>query len=254
MLRIACAAVISAITVNAFAQTPFELANQWYAKRAENAQGLIAAAGPVDKAIADYRAALSGANGLEATIGLLKSLYFKGTFTSLDKKTKQAIFEEAKEIGEQAVSKYPGNPGLRYWLAVEWGRWGEVYGILNAAREGAAGKMREHLESSIAANPRYDDGLAYAVLGRLHHQAPNIPLILGWPSKKESEKFLRKSLEMSPTSTLRNYYLGHLLYDLGRKDEARQVLQKGIQLIPRADNIIEDGTDLQKMKDLLAKL
>src|SRR5512143_4234233 len=77
-----------------------------YARRAEGARGPVADPAGVDVAIAAYRRALVLEPALlEARVGLLRALYFRGGFCDTPPAQQVRIFEEAKRLAEETVAR-----------------------------------------------------------------------------------------------------------------------------------------------------
>jgi tetratricopeptide (TPR) repeat protein len=229
-----------------FSQTELEQGKTWYAKRTNH--------GAIDSAIFYLDKALKDTElEKEAALTLMKCYYFKGTFSGLTKDQKKKIFNKGKVLGEKMHKKYPKSAPVTYWLAVQWGRWAEVYGKLAAARQGVADKLKVLSEEVIRLDPKYDDGAGYRLLGRIHHQSPRIPFILSWPSNQEAIKNLRKARDISPDNVTTNLFLAEVLLDEDHKEEAIKILEALVRTKARAGNRKEDNSDLRKARKLLKK-
>jgi tetratricopeptide (TPR) repeat protein len=247
--------VLSICAAESWASPLLDKGIEWYDRRGEGASGLVAAPGPIDSAITAFSAASAHAEDeKDAAVWLLKSYYYKGTFVYTKVDDQKAVFEKAQKIAAQALKKFPADASVNYWSAVVWGRFGEVYGILRAAREGVADRIKQYLEQALRTDDHYDDGAAYALLGRVHFKAPKIPLILTWPSKELAERNIRTSLEMAPGVPARRLFLAELLIERKRLDEARKELAVLTNLAPRPAALIEDRNDIDKGRRHLAEI
>jgi hypothetical protein len=60
-----------------------------------------------------------------------------------------------------------------------WGEWALSTGKFEAARTGAAEKIRDYALTVIGVDPEFEEGGGYRIVGRLNDQAPWIPFITG---------------------------------------------------------------------------
>ncbi len=211
----------------------------------------------LDRAMAAFRQAMESPE-LEERAGaaLLESSYFKGTYSAVPQAEKIKIFARAAELGDSLIKKHPGSGALKYYLAVCWARWGEETGKVAAARQGVADKVKAYAEAAIVLGPPEITARAYRLLGRLHHQAPRIPFILGWPSNQTAIQCLRKANELQPQSIATRYYLAAVLADEGCKDEARQLLAMALADTFNSDTKVEAASfqsDCRKLQEELKK-
>lgn len=200
--------------------------DEHYVNRNEGHVGSTLAPGPIAKAIASYEQALAEyPASVEASWKLMRALYFQGTYTDLDDERKKEIFRRCTDLGEGAIAREPDSIDVNFWLAVCWGRFGEVYGKMKAAREGVAEKIRDRAQKVIDLDPAYETAGGYRVLGRLHHQSPRIPLLLSWPSNKVAKKLLEKAVANEPVHPLSKVFYAEVLRDEKEKAKAITVLE-----------------------------
>lgn len=235
---------------NEQAVTTYETtANAWYERRAENANGTIANSFAIDQAISNYELALNQNPNEVLIISLLKSYYFKGSFTELSVAEKKLCFEKGTTLGSKYLSTYPKSVGIKYWQACLLGKWASVYGAINAAKEGIAEKIKSLGEEVIAIDPNYNDAGGYELVGLVHFYSPHIPLILTWPSNKIAIDNLQIAVTHSPTmANLFSY--AKALDKQGNTATAILLLQKIKQMQPRKEKLIEDLNCLQLANDL----
>ena len=262
-------------TAHAQEETPSHLTyigicNQHWNLRATGAIEGKANPKEINLAIDAYRKAVEAdTQSLFARWHLMRGLYFKGEYTTEDKKERRKIYDEGKEVGEESLrlirlgaEKISGEAMLKaspidmvpllkekanvvesfFWLSVQWGKWAEAYGKFKAARKGAAGKIRDLATAAALMDPDYEEGGGYRVLGRLHHQTPSIPFITGWASKKEGVEFLRLAQEAGPGKLLNHLYLAEALWDGDRayRAEAMEIFQALVDKSPRPESKVED--------------
>jgi len=244
-----------------------------YARRAEGAHGSVADPREADLAIAAYRQAVTADLGdLTALARLLRALNFRGAFCGAAVEQQKAIYDEGKRLGQAAVDRLDARAGkgrervaalraitgaadVYYWTAAHWGQWGLVRGTFAAARSGVAGRVRDLAQTVVDVDPALEEGGGYRVLGRLHDQAPHLPLITGWVSHAKAVEYLRKSYELGPRNPVTWFFLGEALvngpHDL---DEARRFLTKCAETPPRADYLVESVYYAELARARLASL
>lgn len=231
-------------------------ADQWYLRRQEGRVGAKASAGPINQAIAAYEKATADPDFVEARWKLMRALYFKGCYTGLDAESQAAIFEKAKRAGEEAIAilgtslekrgikgflelgpeALAGNLKDRsdaapsyFWAAASWGQWALASGKIEAARKGAAEKVRDYGLTVIGIDPEFEEGGGYRIVGRLNDQAPWIPFITGWVSRDEALKYLRLAMKQNGHNFVNRHFYAEALHRGDAKEQAEAVaLEQGL--------------------------
>jgi tetratricopeptide (TPR) repeat protein len=140
------------------------------------------------------------------------------------------------------------------WTAVSWGQW-VVFHKLAVAFEGALTKIRLMAETAAGIDPALDQAGALVILGRLHSEAPRIPLLTGWVSRRSGIAYLRRALAIAPENPACLYFLADALLesDPNGHDEAQALLERCAELLPRADSPVEDLHYVQMARARLAR-
>ncbi|HVR44986.1 MAG TPA: hypothetical protein VMS56_16260 [Thermoanaerobaculia bacterium] len=251
-------------------------------RRPEGAEGGRAAAGPIDEAIAAYRADLAADPAdLEARWKLVRALRFRGVYATATVDEKKTIFEEGKRIGGEGIAQLdeilasrgagpvtksreksvaealrdvPHAGELLYWDAVTWGEWALVFGKLAAARQGAADRIRRESTIVMLMDPSIENGGGARVLGRLHHQTPRVPFITGWASDAKAVEYLGESLEHGSGVTVTKVFLAEALVaaDSGAKPRAIAILREVVAAGSDPTHTVEDAAAKADARALLA--
>ncbi len=210
-----------------------------YRERHEGRRGARASLLPISDAIAVYEAAVERhRHDPEPRWKLARALYFKATYTGQDASARRGFLEKARRAGEEALAilkenaealgakDFPrlstpqkaqalhGDPDAApayFWAAVAWGEWALAVGKVQAARAGGAQKIRDYASTVIALDPEFEEGGGYRILGRLHDQAPRIPLLTGWVSRKEALRNLRLAIKVAPGNFVNRHFLSEAL-------------------------------------------
>ena len=257
------------------AATPLASGDAHYARRAEGARGGTADPVHVDRAIADYRRALAlDPLSYEARLRLLRAFFFRGGFCDMDAREQVKLFEEAKKLAEDSVRLLDADvhrvhghvraDGARtiapaaetyLWAAVSWGQWA-VFHKLYAAWQSAPARIRDLAQAAIQIEPAIAQAGGYLILGRLHVEAPRIPMLTGWVSREKGIAYLRTGLAIAPDNTALMYFLADALLsvDPSKKEEARSLLQRCASATPRPEYAVEDAHYAEEARERLAVL
>lgn len=164
---------------------------------------------------------------------------------------RKAVYQEGKEAAERARRSNPRGVEGHYWYGVCLGSWAEVNGIM--ASLFAAGDLLAAATEAARLNPGYQNTAPLALRARVLHKAPGWPVSVGDRTQAEAE--LRRALTLGGDRNRTVFrFLGELLIDLGRKEEARTVLQRGAALPPDTEHPVADQRTLQEIRNLLSRL
>jgi hypothetical protein len=255
--------------------------DRWYLRRQEGRVGLKASPGPINQAIAAYDKATADPHFVEARWKLIRALYFKGVYTGLDADSRKAVFEKARRVADDAVAildssiedrgikgivesgpeflagnlkKRSDSAPTFYWAAACLGQWGLAVGKEEAARRGAAEKIRDEAATVVGIDPEFEEGGGYRILGRLNDESPTIPFVTGWVSRDDALKYLRLALQVSPRSFANRHFLADALHRGDEKQKAEAVALEGGILAdpPSPQRLVEDLTLQEAARQNLA--
>lgn len=244
-------------------------ADRMYLRRQEGRVGAVASAGPINQAIALYDKATQAPDLVDARWKLARALYFKGAYTGLDADSRKAVFQKARRVSEEAIgilSRSLEQKGIKgildlgpealagklsdrtdsaptyFWAAVSWGEWALSMGKIEAAKTGAAERIRDYALTVIGIDPQFEEGGGYRVLGRLNDEAPWIPFITGWVSREEAIKALRLAMTVNDRNFLNRHFLAEALYqgDEAEKAEAIRLEESVVADSPSPFHLVED--------------
>jgi hypothetical protein len=254
-----------------FAGNPLVLeGDRWYVRRQEGRSGDKASPLPINRAISSYDEATRDPDFVEARWKLARALYFKGAYTGLDADSRKAVFVNARRVAEEAIAildKSLGQKGVKglldavpealaasglkdrsdaapvyFWAAVAWGEWALSTGKVEAAKNGAAEKIRDYASTVVGLDPTFEEGGGYRVLGRLNDQAPWIPFLTGWVSREDGVKYLRLAMDQNARNFVNRHFLAEALWggDAKEKAEAIQLEEAVASDAPSPQHLIED--------------
>lgn len=244
--------------------------DRMYGRRQEGRVGAKASPGPINQAIAAYEQAARAPDFTEARWKLVRALYFKGAYTGLDDDSRKAVFQKARRVAEESIEilnrtleqkgvkgildlapevlagklkDRSDAPAVYFWASVAWGEWALSTGKLEAARTGAAEKIRDYALTVIGLDPEFEEGGGYRVVGRVNDQAPWIPFVTGWVSQDEALKYLRLAMQVNSRNFINRHFLAEALHrGGGAKDQAEAIaLEEGLlKDSPSPQHLVEE--------------
>jgi tetratricopeptide (TPR) repeat protein len=175
-----------------------------------------------------------------------RARYWLGTHAP--EKSRKAYLESGIAAGRAAIALAPNKPEGHFWVAANMGTLAESFGLRQGLKY--RGDIKEELETVLRLDPAFQQGSADRGLGRWYFKVPG----LFGGSNRKSEEHLRKSLTYNPTSASSLYFLAETLIDVGKKSEARAVLEKLLAAPVDPDWAPEDREFKAKGAGLLATL
>jgi tetratricopeptide (TPR) repeat protein len=136
---------------------------------------------------------------------------------------KSRIGKRAWELGDMASALEPGRVEGYFYAMSGVGNYSLGIGVVSALMKGIEGKFRERLARAEAIEPGFEAGAIQMSWGRLYFELP-------WPKHdaRLSEKYLREAIARNGDNVRAHVYLGDLLLDEGRKEEARAAYQRAL--------------------------
>ncbi|QQS40208.1 MAG: hypothetical protein IPM63_12675 [Acidobacteriota bacterium] len=181
--------------------------------------------------------------------GLLSEIYYwTGEYADPDERL--FYFNEGVEYGEQGVEIDEDCVEANFWLAANWGSYGQEKGIMkslflvNPIKE-AVERVMEHDESHFYGGP-------YRILGRLYNKAPGFPISIG--DNKKAEECLLKAVELGPKFFLNHLFLAELYISTREKAKAREQLEWILETPANKNHEREDEGYKDEAEALLASV
>jgi tetratricopeptide (TPR) repeat protein len=225
-------------------------ADSHWARRADGSTGALASGREIGEAVAGYERAALAPDDAEAQWKLARALYFQGTYTGLAREARRPIYERARTAGEEAIgilerrARARGSPAFAgrapalvaeavasdrdaaptfFWAAVAWGEWALTSGKIQAARAGAATRIRDYASTVVALAPEFEEGGGYRILGRLHDRAPRIPFLTSWVSRDTALSNLRRAMGVNSRNFVNRHFLAEALAEGGAAERAEAI-------------------------------
>ena len=199
----------------------------WQA-RDEGFESLPSPVAPAQRAVDAYRAVLDAQpTDLEAMWKLLRAIEFRGEFTGASAEERKQLYTESAALADAALAELHGRPvtggepeqlaaevaerphaaAVHYWAALHWGLYGDTHGAMSSVRRGVAKRIRVHAETSILLDETVEDAGGSRLLGRMHAEAPKVPLFTGWIDRDEAVRLLERAYELAPEHPYNRLFL-----------------------------------------------
>ena len=194
-----------------------------------------------------WKAALAGdAGDFDAAWKLARADYWLGGHGPDTERRKD--LENGIDAGRKAAALQPTRPEGHFWTAANMGALAESFGMRQGLKYRKA--IKEAIETVLRLDAPFMDGSADRALGRWYFKVPR----LFGGDRTLSEAHLRKSLTYNPGSTTSHFFLGELLQDEGRKEEARAELQRVLDAPANPEWAPEDREFKDKARRALASV
>ena len=181
--------------------------------------------------------------------GLLSEIYYwTGEYAEPD--DKMFYFGEGVKWGEQGIEADEDSLEACFWLAANYGSYGNEKGIMKSLS--LIKPIKELAEKSIEIDEGYFYGGPWRVLGRLYNKAPGFPISIG-DNTKASEA-LEKAVELGPKFYLNHIFLAELFISDRKYDEAREELEWILDAPLNKNHEREDEGYKQDAEQLLESL
>ncbi len=175
------------------------------------------------------------------------------------KDKKVALFAIADSLARKCVSLYPDSAEAHFILSMAVGRVAEFKGGKTKIR--LSKEVKAEADKAIELNPRHDG--AYHVLGRWNYEIATLSWLLkaaakviygGVPpgaSVEKAAEMFEKAIEYAPDKPVHYLEYGRTLIKLKRYAEAREALQKCLEL---KNFYWDDDLNKEEAKKLLKKI
>jgi hypothetical protein len=177
---------------------------------------------------------------------LARACYWIGT--EGDDTGRRPALERGVDAGTRAAALAPSRPEGHFWLAANMGALAESFGLTQGLKY--RGRIKRELERVLAINPGWQQGSADRALGWWYHRVPG----LFGGSESTAEAHLRAALGWNPRSTATLYFLGEVLLERDRDDEARATFRQVMDAPLDPEWAPEDRAFKRKAAERLAAL
>jgi tetratricopeptide (TPR) repeat protein len=141
-------------------------------------------------------------------------------------KAKRVVLREGIQAGKRAEALQPGRPEGHFWTGGNEGLLAEDSSVFTGVR--LINPVRDEMQIVAKIDPNYQQYGAERILGRLYYEAP----FFKGGDKQLSIRLLEDCLKRYPDNSLTMLYLADSYMAVGRREDARKMLQRMLALCP----------------------
>lgn len=164
-----------------------------------------------------------------------------------DGREEDAYLEAGVTAGRKAVAIAPDRAEGHFWLGADLGLQAEDRGFLRGLL--MVDMVRKEMEVANRLDPDYEEAGALRTLARIDYRAP----FFKGGDKKRSIRVLQDVLKRFPHNSLAMLYLADSYLAVGRRAEARQLLEQILSLCPDPTRGPEQEDNQNDARQRLAK-
>ena len=157
----------------------------------------------------------------------------------------EALAAKARKVSET----FPGRAEPLVWEGIIVSSWAGEKGGLGAL--GLVKQAKALYEAAIAIDGNVLDGSAYNSLGVLYYKVPGWPV--GFGDKAKAKELLQKALALNPKGIDPNFFYGEYLVEVRQPDQAVAYLERALQAPPRPGRQVADSGRRDEARQLLEK-
>lgn len=160
---------------------------------------------------------------------------------------KMKVLKQGVDAGKKATGLRPDRVEGHFWLGVNYGMLAEETNLLEGLR--LIDTIRREMETVIKLDPDYEDGSGLRNLARLDYRAP---FFKGGDTRR-SIQMLEECMKKYPDDSFTMLYLADSYLAVGRRAEARELLQRILALCPDPEYGPELADNQAEAREALTK-
>ena len=210
----------------------------------------------LQKSIDAYEKAVAAGENNEAMyIRLAIAYYWKGNNLKAggSKDQRKTAYEKGMEYAQKAVELNPNSAGGNFWYATNLASFGREKGILKSV--GMLPELKKRLELVTKVEKYYYYGGPQRLYSRIITKAPGMLRKQFGYTIEQAENELKNAIAKYPNFTMSHLFLADVYIDQGKKDLAKQELEKVLATPENSmpEFAAENRRDKKVAKALLAK-
>jgi tetratricopeptide (TPR) repeat protein len=142
------------------------------------------------------------------------------------RKQQKATLQQGIAAGKRAESLQAGRPEGHFWTGADEGLLAEDSNVITGLR--LISPVRSEMQTVMKIDPDYQQYGAERILGRLYYEAP----FFRGGDKELSVRLLEDCLKRYPDNSLTMLYLADCYLSVGRRGDARKMLERMLALCP----------------------
>ena len=169
-------------------------------------------------------------NNYEANWKIARAYFYLGGLLPETKKMREQHKEmgiQGMRYGEKAFALKPRGIEGHYYYALCLAQYSLGISFIKVLAKGMAHKFEKHIEEALKINKLYENAGPLRTMGRYWYRLP-------WPKRdiKKSIRYLEEAVTCAPTNILGHVYLAESYLNAGKKDLAKEHLQKALEITP----------------------
>jgi tetratricopeptide (TPR) repeat protein len=162
---------------------------------------------------------------------------------------RDALFEKLAARAHEASTAHPARAEPLVWEGIIVSSWAGARGGLGGLS--LAKQAKALYERALQIRPDALEGSAFNSLGVLYYKVPSWPI--GFGDKGRAQELLGKALELNPRGIDPNYFYGEYLLEAGKAAEAIPYLERAIGAPPRPGRELADAGRREEARQLMQK-
>ncbi|HRO61942.1 MAG TPA: hypothetical protein PK177_22755 [Burkholderiaceae bacterium] len=158
-------------------------------------------------------------------------------------------FEALSARAHKVSEAFPGRSEPLVWEGIIVSSWAGERGGLGAL--GLVKQAKALYEAAIAIDGKALDGSAYNSLGVLYYKVPGWPI--GFGSKGKARELLLEALAINPDGIDPNFFYGEFLLESNQPAEALRYFERALAAPPRPGRQVADAGRREEARELLQK-
>ncbi len=182
----------------------------------------------------------SNGNNYDLLWRTARAYYYVGDFAA-NKEEKLPQYEKGIAIAKRAVLLKPEAVEGHFWLAANYGGQAQLVGALKALS--TVKKIRTEMQTVVKLDPVFENGNAFLALGEIDRELPGV----AGGNKKRALTTFEDGLKLAPNNLDLKVTLAKAYAEVGRKDEARRLLEEIVKAQATTRIQREAQAEAQKM-------
>jgi len=159
------------------------------------------------------------------------------------------LTSEAHALSE----RYPNRAEPLVWESIVLSSYaGTLQGLQKLGALEKVEQARDLLLAAEKIQPDALNGSVYTSLGVLYYKVPGWPF--GFGDKEKARAYLDRAMRLNPQGIDPNFFLGELLYEQGKYQEAMTALEKALHAAPRTGREVADHGRREEIQQLMAEV
>jgi len=151
------------------------------------------------------------------------------------------------DAGKKAIVLQPNRVEGHFWLGANYGLKAEESDWFEGLR--LIDPVRKEMEVTIKLDPDYEEASGLRTLARIYYRAP----FFKGGDKRRSIELLEECLRRHPDDSMSMLYLAESYTAVGRRDDARKLLERMLSLCPDPDYSPELADNQAEARNMLTK-